>query len=159
MSIYWEFQIEETIGDEVQDPNVFLSILDGKIDKRYDKPFDLVPNHFAIKYVSSSFIEDGVTRRGYKSNGDFLTAPFTEEFVIVRMVGTEDEGIDGVTKRGIKTNAVIEEFVIVRMVGTEDEGIIDRDYIYLNQDGSLPTKELPQYVINAFNKCLKEGAN
>tara|TARA_R110002050_G_scaffold267434_1_gene409116 strand:- start:2571 stop:2960 length:390 start_codon:yes stop_codon:yes gene_type:complete len=129
MSIYWEFQIEETIGDEVQDPNVFLSILDGKIDKRYDKPFDLVPNHFAIKYVSSSFIEDGVTRRGYKSNGDFLTAPFTEEFVIVRMVGTEDEGI------------------------------IDRDYIYLNQDGSLPTKELPQYVINAFNKCLKEGAN
>ena len=128
MTVYWEFQIEETIGGEVQDPNVFLSILDGKIDKRYDKPFDLVPNHFAIKYVSSSFIEDGVTRRGYKSNGDFLTAPFTEEFVIVRMVGTEDEGI------------------------------IDRDYIYLNQDGSLPTKELPQYVINAFNKCLKEGA-
>ena len=128
MSIYWEFQIEETIGDEVQDPNVFLSILDGKIDNRYGKPFDLVPNHFAIKYVSSSFIEDGVTRRGYKSNGDFLTAPFTEEFVIVKMVGTEDEGI------------------------------IDRDYIYLNQDGSLPTKELPKYVINAFNKCMKEGA-
>ena len=128
MAVYWEFQIEETIGNEVQDPNVFLSILNGKIDKRYSKPFDLVPNHFAIKYVSSSFIEDGVTRRGYKSNGDFLTAPFTEEFVIVKMVGTEDEGI------------------------------IDRDYIYLNQDGSLPTKELPQYVINAFNKCLKEGA-
>ena len=127
MAVYWEFQIEETIGNEVQDPNVFLSILNGKIDKRYSKPFDLVPNHFALKYVSSSFIEDGVTRRGYKSNGDFLTAPFTEEFVIVRMVGTEDEGI------------------------------IDRDYIYLNQDGSLPTKELPQYVINAFNKCIKEG--
>ena len=125
MAVYWEFQIEETIGDEVQDPNVFLSILDGKIDKRYDKPFDLVPNHFAIKYVSSSFIEDGVTRRGYKSNGDFLTAPFTEEFVIVRMVGTEDEGI------------------------------IDRDYIYLNQDGSLPEKELPKYVVNAFNKCIE----
>ena len=125
MAVYWEFQIEETIGDEVQDPNVFLSILDGKIDKRYDKPFDLVPNHFAIKYVSSSFIEDGVTRRGYKSNGDFLTAPFTEEFVIVRMVGTEDEGI------------------------------IDRDYIYLNEDGSLPTKELPKYVVDAFDKCIK----
>ena len=125
MAVYWEFQIEETIGDEVQDPNVFLSILDGKIDKRYDKPFDLVPNHFGIKYVSSSFIEDGVTRRGYKSNGDFLTAPFTEEFVIVRMVGTEDEGI------------------------------IDRDYIYLNEDGSLPTKELPKYVVDAFDKCIK----
>ena len=125
MAVYWEFQIEETIGDEVQDPNVFLSILDGKIDKRYDKPFDLVPNHFALKYVSSSFIEDGVTRRGYKSNGDFLTAPFTEEFVIVKMVGTEDEGI------------------------------IDRDYIYLNEDGSLPTKELPKYVVDAFDKCIK----
>ena len=146
MTVYWEFQIEETIGGEVQDPNVFLSILDGKIDKRYGKPFDLVPNNFVSKYVKSSFFDDGVTKRGIKT------------FVIVRMVGTEDEGIDGVTKRGIKTNAVIEEFVIVRMVGTEDEGIIDRDYIYLNQDGSLPTKELPQYVINAFNKCLKEGA-
>jgi len=125
MTIYWEFQIEETIGGEVQDPNVFLSILDGKIDKRYSKPFDLVPNQFALTYVSSSFIEDGITKRGYKNNGDFLTAPLTQEFVIVKMCGTEDEGI------------------------------IDRDYIYLNQDGSLPTKELPQYVINAFNKCIK----
>jgi hypothetical protein len=128
MAVYWEFQIEETIGNEVQDPNVFLSILNGKIDKRYGKPFDHVPNHFSLKYVSSSFIEDGVTKRGYKNNGDFCTAPLTEEFVIVRMYGTEDEGI------------------------------IDRDYIYLNQDGSLPTKELPKYVINAFNKCIKEGA-
>mgnify|MGYP003674936092 FL=1 len=43
------------------------------------------------------------------------------------------------------------------MYGTEDEGIIDRDYIYLNEDGSLPNG-LPKYVVNAFNKCMKEGA-
>ena len=35
MSIYWEFQIEETIEGEVQDPNVFMSIIDGKIYKKY----------------------------------------------------------------------------------------------------------------------------
>jgi|TARA_R110000782_G_scaffold32502_1_gene79186 hypothetical protein len=127
MAVYWEFQIEKTISGEVQDPNVFLSILDGKVDKRYDKPFTLVPNNFASLYVYSSFIDDGVRKRGYKNTGDFYNAPF------------------------------IQEFVIVKMYGTEDEGIIDRDYIYLNQDGSLPTKELPQYVINAFNKCIKEG--
>ena len=122
MTVYWEFQIEETMAGEVQDPNVFLSILNGKVDKRYENPFDLVPNNFVSKYVNSSFFDDGVT------------------------------------KRGIKTNTVIEEFVIVKMYGTEDEGIIDRDYFYLNEDGSLPTKELPKYVINAFNKCIKEGA-
>ena len=127
MAVYWEFQIEETIGGEVQDPHVFLSILDGKIDKRYGKPFDLVPTLFALKYVSSSFIDDGVTRRGYKNNGDFYYAPRTEEFVIVKMYGTEDEGI------------------------------IDRDYIYLNEDGSLPTKELPKYVVDAFDKCIESS--
>ena len=129
MGVYWEFQIEETIADEVQDPNVFLSILDGKIDKRYGKPFDLVPNNFAEKYVHSYFIDDGVKKRGHNHNGAFFNTPHTEEFVIVKMTGTEDEGI------------------------------IDRDYIYLNEDGSLPTKELPKYVIDAFNKCMKEGAN
>jgi hypothetical protein len=122
MAVYWEFQIEETIAGEVQDPNVFLSILNGKVDNRYENPFDLVPNNFVSNYVDSSFFDDGVT------------------------------------KRGIKTNAVIKEFVIVKMYGTEDEGIIDRDYIYLNEDGSLPTKELPKYVINAFNKCILKGA-
>ncbi len=131
MGVYWEFQIEETLENgEVQDPNIFLSILDGKVDKRYDKPFDLVPANFPLKYVYTSFIDsDGVKRRGYKNKGSWQKAGYTEEFVIVKMTGTEDEGI------------------------------IDRDYIYLNEDGSLPTKELPKYVVDAFNKCMKEGAN
>jgi len=129
MSVYWEFQIEETIAGEVQDPYVFLSILNGKVDKRYENPFDLVPENFSLKYVFSSFIDfDGVRRRGYKNTGNFHKADYTEEFVIAKMTGTEDEGI------------------------------IDRDYIYLNEDGSLPTKELPKYVIDAFNKCMKKGA-
>ena len=127
MAIYWEFQIEETLGGEVQDPNVFMSIIDGKISKKYGAI--LVPNNFASTYVYSSFMDfDGVRRRGYKNTGDFYNAPFTKEFVIVKMYGTDEEGI------------------------------IDRDYIYLNEDGSLPNG-LPKYVINAFNKCIKEGAN
>ena len=127
MAVYWEFQIEETIGDEVQDPNVFMSIINGKISQKYGAI--LVPNNFALKYVYSTFIDfDGVRQRGYKITGDFHDPD------------------------------CIQEFVIVKMYATEDEGIIDRDYIYLNQDGSLPEKELPKYVINAFNKCMKEGA-
>ena len=126
MAIIWEFQIEETLGGDVQDPNVFMSIIDGKISKKYGEI--LVPNNFASLYVYSSFVDDGVQKRGFTNTGDIYNTPFTKEFVIVKMTGTEDEGI------------------------------IDRDYIYLNEDGSLPNG-LPKYVVNAFNKCMKEGAN
>ena len=125
MSIYWEFQIEETIEGEVQDPNVFMSIIDGKISKKYGEV--LVPNNFASLYVYSSFVDDGVKKRGITNDGDIYNATFTREFVIVKMTSTEDEGI------------------------------IDRDYIYLNQDGSLPNG-LPKYIKKDFEKCIKEGA-
>ena len=126
MSIYWEFQIEETIEGEVQDPNVFMSIIDGKIYKKYGST--LVPKNFTNKYVYSFFIDsDGVKRRGYKNKGSWHKPGFTEEFVIVKMYCTKDEGI------------------------------IDRDYIYLNEDGSLPNR-LPKYIHKAFQKCIKEGA-
>mgnify|MGYP005989915437 FL=1 len=126
MAIYWEFQIEETIDGEVQDPNVFMSIIDGKISKKYGDV--LIPNNFASLYVYSSFVDDGVKKRGFTNSGDIYNAPFTREFVIVKMTDSEDEGI------------------------------IDRDYIYLNEDGSLPNG-LPKYVQKAFDKCIKEGAN
>ena len=126
MATYWEFQIEETIDGEVQDPNVFMSIIDGKISKKYGEV--LIPNNFASLYFFSSFVDDGVKKRGFTNSGDIYNPPFTREFVIVKITGSEDEGI------------------------------IDRDYIYLDQDGSLPNG-LPKYVQKAFDKCIKEGAN
>ena len=44
------------------------------------------------------------------------------------------------------------------MVYTKVDGVSERDYFYLNSDGTLP-KGLPKYVINAYEQCLKEGVN
>ena len=66
---------------------------------------------------------------------------------------------DGSTKRGFKSkNNELHEFSILKMVYTKVDGVSDRDYFYLNSDGTLP-KELPKYVINAYELCLKEGVN
>ena len=64
---------------------------------------------------------------------------------------------DGCIKKGFVTENELHEFAIMKMVITEDEGCIDREYFYLNEDGSLP-KGLPKYVQKAFDKCLMEGA-
>ena len=125
MSYYWEFQIEQTIDGEVQDPDVFLSIYNCKECKWMGT---LIPKNFKEKYVTSHFMDDGIIKRGIKVEGDTNNPPLP----------------------------ITEEFVIVKMNVTEDEGVINRDYIYLNEDGSLPNG-LPQYVQKAFNKCIKEG--
>lgn len=64
---------------------------------------------------------------------------------------------DGSIKKGFITNNELHEFAIMKMVITEDEGCVDREYFYLNENGSLPNG-LPLYVQKAFNKCLMKGA-
>ena len=63
---------------------------------------------------------------------------------------------DGCIKKGFITKNELHEFAIMKMVITEDEGVVDREYFYLNEHGSLPNG-LPQYVQKAFNKCLNLG--
>ncbi len=61
MSYYWEFQIEQTIDGEVQDPDVFMSIVNCKECKWMGT---LIPKNFKEKYVTSHFIDDGIIKRG-----------------------------------------------------------------------------------------------
>lgn len=71
-----------------------------------------------------------------------------------------DEGVEegNINCRNYKDSKYGYRFVIVRDLGNEDEGVVERSWVYLNHDGSLPETtddgfhKIPKYVSNKVNE-------
>ena len=93
--------------------------------------------------------------RGSDEAAGYDLYSYESETVVPKQIKLIDTGIsirvpEGTYGRIAPRSSVSKKGILI------NAGVIDRDYIYLNEDGSLPNG-LPQYVQKAFNKCIREG--